>query len=148
MKVILLKDVPGTGKKGEVKDVAEGYARNYLFRLKLAGVASAGTLSTLQVHEKSVKRKSEQKKNDYKQLARKIERGKVKISRKVSEQGTLYGAITPLEILQSLHHTFGVDVEEKFLHVPEPIKKIGAHAVEIIFPDVVTAHFVVEIISE
>lgn len=148
MKVILLKDVPGTGKKGEVKNVADGYARNFLLQ---RGLASLGT-------EKAVAEKSEADSRQHKKAeedlleaqkkATKLDGQMVEIPAKVSDQGTLYAGIAAGAIVSAVKKQLGMAITPRQLRVTEPIKELGEHEVAVDFAHGLEATLTVSVLSE
>ncbi len=125
MKVILLKDVKGQGKKGEVKDVAEGYARNYLFKNKLAIEATPGNLKALEAQ----KRKSAQKEQEEKEKAIKLKDEladlTLEMKAKAGEGGRLFGSITSKQIAEKLEKDYGHKIDRRKIELDEPIRSLG-----------------------
>ncbi|NBD25073.1 50S ribosomal protein L9 [Paenibacillus glycinis] len=124
MKVIFLQDVKGQGKKGEVKEVSEGYVRNFLFPKNLAKPASDGNLKTLDAQNAAEKRKKEQEKADAQALAARLEAMKVVVKTKAGEGGRLFGAITTKQIAESLEG-LGVKIDKRKIELEEPIRTLG-----------------------
>ncbi|SDW99966.1 50S ribosomal protein L9 [Paenibacillus sp. CF384] len=124
MKVIFLQDVKGQGKKGEVKEVSEGYVRNFLFPKNLAKPASDGNLKTLDVQKASEQKKKEKEKEDAKALAERLEAMKIIVKTKAGEGGRLFGAITSKQIAESLEAQ-GVKVDKRKIELEEPIRTLG-----------------------
>ncbi|MCL6441972.1 MAG: 50S ribosomal protein L9 [Alicyclobacillus sp.] len=130
MKVILLANVKGQGKKGELKEVSEGYARNYLFPRKLAQEATDAALKQLQAQLDQKKRKEQQELEAARDLARRLEGAKVVIRAHAGEGGRLFGAITTKHIGDALAER-GFTVDRRKIHLPEPIRSLGGHQVQI-----------------
>lgn len=130
MKIILLKDISTVGKKGEAKDVSDGYARNFLLKNNLAMLATQGNIKQLEEEMKSKKAQRERAKGDFHALrAALMERGIV-IRKKANEKGELYAAVSPKEILEALHALrFPVPstLDEKTISIEKPIKTVGSH---------------------
>lgn len=134
MKVILQKDVPGTGKKGEVKDVADGYAQNFLLPQSFAKVATAAALSARVETEARQKKRMERELAEEQKIASRVDGAYITISGKVSVQGTLYAAVTPQSIAATIGKQLGVTVAPTQVHTQKPIKEVGEHMIEIQFP--------------
>lgn len=131
MKVILMKDIKGTGKKGDIINTSDGHARNYLFPRKLAVEASDGNLSKLS-HEKKTEDKKRQEALEAAQaLKAKIEEKTVTFAIKAGEGGKLFGSVTTKEIAQSLKKEHGIPVEKKKIVMDQPLKSIGTTSVKI-----------------
>ncbi|WP_338553744.1 50S ribosomal protein L9 [Paenibacillus sp. KS-LC4] len=124
MKVIFLADVKGQGKKGEVKDVSEGYVRNFLLPKGLVKPASDGNLKTLEVQNASEQKRKAQEKEDAKTLAKKMEEMTIVLKTKAGEGGRLFGAITSKQIGEQLAAQ-GVKVDKRKIELEEPIRTLG-----------------------
>lgn len=138
MKVILQQDVKGTGKKGQVLEVADGFARNFLFPKKLAIEATTGNIQDVS-HKKAVEqRRKEKEKEDAIKLCDKLNALKIEIKTKTGEGGRLFGSVTSKEIAESLKKQHGVEVDKRKLEIKEPIKVLGDFEVHVkVHPDVV-----------
>ncbi|BBH23410.1 50S ribosomal protein L9 [Paenibacillus baekrokdamisoli] len=124
MKVIFLQDVKGQGKKGEVKEVSEGYVRNFLFPKGLAKLASDGNLKTLEVQSASEQKRKEKEKEDANALAARLEAMIIVVKTKAGEGGKLFGAITSKQIAEALEAQ-GFKVDKRKLELEEPIRTLG-----------------------
>lgn len=124
MKVIFLQDVKGQGKKGEVKEVSEGYVRNFLLPKGLAKLASDGNLRTLEVQSASEQKRKEKEKEDAKALAARLEAMTIVVKTKAGEGGKLFGAITSKQIAEALEAQ-GHKVDKRKLELEEPIRTLG-----------------------
>ena len=124
MKVIFLKDVKGQGKKGDVKEVSEGYVRNFLLPKGLAKIASDGNLKTLEVQNASEQKRKEKEKEDAKTLAARIEELTVVVKAKAGEGGRLFGAVTSKQIAEALEAT-GIKIDKRKIELDEPIRALG-----------------------
>lgn len=148
MKVILLADVKGKGKKDQVLDVADGYAKNYLIAKKLAVAADAQNLNELKSREASKQYKYDQEKDAAMELAAKLNDTTVVLKRRAGVDSKLYGAVTSKEIVQQLMHDFGLEVDKKKLSLDAPIKAFGSYKIKVkLFTDV-TASLVVQVAAE
>jgi large subunit ribosomal protein L9 len=144
MKVILREDVYNLGKSGELVSVKEGYARNYLLPRNLAMLASNANVRQLE-HEKQVIELRQQKlKGTAQEQAKKLEGVKVSIKRKVGEQDKLFGSVTALDIAEAIAAA-GHKLDRRLIHLPEPIKAIGAFPIEIRLHREVTATLTVNV---
>ena len=121
MKVILLTDIKGKGKKDQVLEVADGYAKNYLLAKKLAVVADAQNLNELRNREASKQHKYDQEKAAATELATKLNDTTVVLKRKAGVDSKLYGAVTSKEIVQQLIQDFAIEVDKKKLSLDTPI---------------------------
>jgi large subunit ribosomal protein L9 len=147
MKVILLDDVAKLGRRGEVRDVSDGYARNFLIPKKLALSASAGNLKNL-VHIKNQQEsKAERIKGDAQGLQQRIEALTFEERRQASEEGKLFGSVTSQHIADFLDR-HGVKVERRRIHLDEPIKTLGETMVPVRLHADITAQLKVSVIRE
>ncbi len=137
VKVIFLKDVKGKGKKGEVKNVAEGYARNYLIPNGLAQEATKANIKNLEAMKKSEEKKAEQELQEAKQFKEELEKMTVEIKAKAGEGGRLFGAISTKQIADTLAK-LNKKVDKRKIMLDEPIRSLGYTNVPIkVHPDVV-----------
>ena len=130
MKVILQQDVRGQGKKGQLVDVSDGYARNFLLPKKLAVIATAENLNTMKQQEKARKAQEAAEKAQAQATAKQLEGLTVKIAAKAGEGGRLFGAVTAKEISEALSAQHGVDIAKTKLVLEEPIKACGGYQVK------------------
>lgn len=130
MKVILLKDVKGQGKSGELIEVSEGYARNFLLPRKLATQATKDNLNTMKQQEQARERQLSQEKADAQAAADKLEGIMVKIKAKAGAGGRLFGAVTSKEISEALVEQHGINVEKNKISQSEPIKAFGTYKIK------------------
>jgi len=144
MKVILLDDVAKLGRRGEVRDVSDGYARNFLIPKKLALSASAGNMKNLEHIKVQANAKADRVKGDAEALRQRIESLSLEERRQASEEGKLFGSVTSQDIVDFLDK-HGVKVERRRVHLDEPIKTLGETSVPIRLHQDVTAHFKVSV---
>ena len=144
MKVILLDDVAKLGRRGEVRDVSDGYARNFLIPKKLALSASAGNMKNLEHIKVQANAKADRVKSDAEALRQRIESLSLEERRQASEEGKLFGSVTSQDIVDFLDK-HGVKVERRRVHLDEPIKTLGETSVPIRLHQDVTAHFKVSV---
>jgi len=131
MQVLLLQNIPKIGKKGEVKNVADGYARNYLLRKNLAKVAVAGTVKSLKKQQEQQQRHYQDKKTEEGKMASRLSEIILKCERPAS--GTsLFGAIHPGDIAQLLEQQ-GIRVSHRDITLKKPIKHVGEHSYDVEF---------------
>ncbi len=138
MKVILLKDVKGSGKTGDIVNVSDGYATNYLFRQGLAQPATAQNLSALEAKRASELYKKEVALKDAKELAAKLGAVTVELTASVGANGKLFGALSSQSIADALEKT-GVPVDKKKIVLDQPIKQVGNYRVTVRLHPEVTA---------
>lgn len=147
MKVILREDIDGLGKSGELVTVKDGFGRNYLLPRKKAVLASEQNLRQLE-HEKAViTARNAKLKGAAEELAKKVGSIKITIKRKVGEQDKLFGSVTALDIAEAMAAQ-GQQVDRRGLHLPEPIKTVGTHEVELRLHREVAAKIKVEVVPE
>ena len=129
MKVVLLADVKGSGKKGEIVNVSDGYARNYLFPKNLAIVGDAKHINEANLKAGAEKHKKEVQRKNAAVLVSNMSGVTVKIYSKAGENGKLFGAVTQSQISDALKEQFDLDVDKKKIRLKEPIKELGIHEV-------------------
>ncbi|MFM1653512.1 50S ribosomal protein L9 [Brevibacillus sp. B_LB10_24] len=147
MKVIFLKDVKGQGKKGEVKDLSEGYVRNFLLPRGLAKEATDGNIKTLEAQKRSEEKRKEQEKQEAEELAVKLNELTVKISGKAGEGGRLFGAISSKQVVQALEEQAGIKLDKRKLEM-DAIRTLGVTQVKAKLYHDVTAVFKVHVTEE
>jgi large subunit ribosomal protein L9 len=131
MKVIFLKDVRGTGRTGEIKDVAEGHARNFLIPRGLAEAATPEKQAKLEA-QKQAREAARQRELESQQASAAALRGKtVRFSVRATEKGGLFKQITPLDIAKALKAQHQASIEEEAISLPAPIKTLGSHKASI-----------------
>ena len=130
MKVILQQDVRGQGKKGQLVDVSDGYARNFLLPRKLAVIATAENLNTITQLEKARMALDAAEKPEAAATAKKLEGLMVKIHAKAGEGGRLFGAVTAKEVSEALAAQHGVNIAKTKLVLDEPIKACGGYQIK------------------
>ncbi len=134
MRVIFLQNVPGTGQKGDVKEVADGYARNFLFRQKLARQATKEVLAQEELIQKKQMAVDNVELKQAQKDAGKIDGVELNIVEKASKTGTLYSAIGGKRIVDEIKKQFKVNVKPKQIEMKSAIKDIGEHNVLVKFP--------------
>lgn len=147
MKVVLLKDIKGKGKAGDIVNVSDGYASNYLFPNKLAVVGNAGNLNQAESKKQSDNYRKDQIRQEAFENAKKINGKEVTISVKIGENGKLFGSVTSKEIADEVSK-LGVEVDKKKVELNDNIKSVGKYNVKIkLHPDV-TAKCVVNVVAK
>lgn len=137
MKIILLKDVKGLGKEGDLADVKDGYARNYLFPKKLAIEATPANLNKWKKKKKEMEAKEKEEYENALKLKEKIESIDLKLKGKAGEGGKLFGSITSKDISDALKTQHNIDIDKKKIELEDNIKTLGTTEVEIkIYPEV------------
>ena len=138
MKVILTADIKGQGKKDQIVDVSDGYARNFLFPKKLAVVADNKALNEVKNKEASKQYKIETEKAAANAIAAKLAEVVVKISVNAGTDGRLYGSITSKDIAEALAKQHGVTIDKRKIVMPEPIKTYGTYNYDVrLYPEIV-----------
>ena len=130
MKVILQQDVKGQGKKGQLVEVSEGYARNFLLPRKLAIAATTDAINTLNLKEKARKAEEARMKAEAEATAEKLKEIQVKLTAKAGNGGKLFGAVTSKEISEGLKKQFNIDIPKQKLVLDEPLKAYGTYQVK------------------
>ena len=131
MKVILLKDIKRTGKKGDIKEVSDGYARNFLFPKKLAVAANNTAVKELNEKNKSQEIKAQKEYEAAVELGKKMEEMNVVIYSKAGDGGRLFGSITSKDIAEQLKKQHSIEVDKRKISLDEPIRVLGSRIVEI-----------------
>ena len=145
MKVILLDNIKGVGKKDEIINANDGYARNFLFPKKLAVEANADNLNRLKAKQASNERKRNIEEDAAHELARKLKDMKLTINAKVGENGKLFGGVTSKEISENLEKQYNIKVDKKKIELQETIKVVGNYVVEIRLFEGVVAKLKIEV---
>ena len=148
MKVILLQDVKGKGKKGQMIEVSDGYGRNFLLPRKLAVEATADNLNTMKLQEKAKKAEEARQKAAAEETAEKLKGLTVKIYARTGKDGRLFGAITSKEIAEGLLAQHKLDVPKQKIVLDEPIKAFGTYEVRAKLGYEVSAKFTVSVAEE
>ncbi len=130
MKVILSADVKGQGKKGDMIEVSEGYARNYLLPRKLAVKATADNMNALKLKEQARKAQIEREKEQARAYAKQLGASVVKVRAKGGENGKLFGSVTSKEISEALKEQHGINLEKNRIVLEENIKNFGSYEVK------------------
>jgi len=127
MKVILLEDVKGTGKKGQVVNASDGHARNFLFPRKLAIEANDTNLASLNAQQKKAEHKLSLEVKAAQDLAEKLQAKPVVIKAKVGDKGRMFGSISNKEVAEAIQSQLGVAVDKKKLVLTDPVKSVGKY---------------------
>jgi large subunit ribosomal protein L9 len=137
VRVILRQEVRGLGRPGEVKDVADGYAQNFLLPKGLAIEATAGEMKHLAQERQADKLKKDRAHADAEALAERLAAITLVFRLKAGEQGKTFGSVTNKDIAETLKREHRVDIDRTKIHLAEPLRSLGAHSVEIrLMPDV------------
>ncbi len=130
MKVILEQDVRGQGKKGQMVEVSDGYARNFLLPRKLAVEASAENINTMNMRDKARKAREAEEKAQAEAMVETLKNSPVKIRAKAGQGGRLFGSVTTKEISEALKEQYQLDVNKSKIVQPEPIKAFGSYEIK------------------
>ncbi len=131
MKVVFLQDVPNVASTGEIKEVADGYARNFLIPQKLALLASSSAASTVKAQLKAKARNQEKIRAESTELANQIEGKEVILKVRVGAKDRLYGSITSADIAAELESTAGLTIDKRKIELAEPIRQLGSYEVAV-----------------
>ena len=136
MKVILLEDVKAQGKKGELVEVSDGYARNFLFPKKLAKEADAAAMNDLKNKEAAKKYREEGEKKEAKELAQKLESLQVKLEIQAGAEGRVYGSVTAKDVAEALQKTYGIEIDKRKIEM-DAIKACGNYQLTVkVYPGI------------
>ncbi len=147
MKVLLLSDVKGTGKKGEIKEVADGYAKNFLLKTGKARIADNSAINENKMKKSADDYHKEMEKQSAQELANKLKRIKINIEIKCGENGKTFGSITSKEISEALNK-LGFEIDKRKIELKEPLKTIGQYEIAIKLHPEVTSKILLEIIGK
>ena len=148
MKVILLNDVKSLGKKGDLKEVSDGYARNFLFPKKLAVEATPGNLKKLEAERAHQALRQARDESSARELAKKLDCLSLTFVTKVGEGGKLFGSITSKDIVDRIQQETKIELDKKQLNLPETIKTMGEHEVTVTLYRGVTATVKIRVTAE
>ena len=148
MKVILKQDIKGVGKKDQIINAADGYARNYLFPKNLAVPADTGNMNNLKAKNESIAYKKGEDFKEAQKIAEKMKEITLKISVKAGDNGKLFGGVTAKEISETLKKDFNIEVDKKKILLPETIKVAGCTKVDIKLNEGVMASVQVMVVPE
>ena len=147
MQVVLLQDVAKLGKKGDVVNVTEGYARNFLYPRNLASAASEGKLKEISNQKQAQAAKKKQEEEKAKALAEKLKELTVVLKAKVGEGGRLFGAMSNKDIADGLKAQHGYEIDKKKIVLKDPIKTLGTYDITIKIHPVAQAQIKVEVVA-
>ena len=147
MKVILKEDIKGVGKKNEIINASDGYARNFLLPKNKAVEANAENMSKLQAQKNATQYKKDVEKEEAKKVADKMRKIMIKIKVKAGENGKIFGGVSAKEIAENLETQYSIKVDKKKIELKEPIKTLGMHNVDIKLYDGVIGKVKIDVIS-
>jgi large subunit ribosomal protein L9 len=149
LKVIFLKDVKGKGRKGDLKEVADGYARNYLLPRGLAVEANQGNLKTLKEQKRREEEKKQEEKRQAEELAEKLKAITLQIKTdKVGKNGRLFGSITSKQIREELKKQYHIEIDKKKIQLPEPIRTLGSTKITIKLHQEISVSLFVHVVED
>ena len=130
MKVILLTDVKGKGKKGQMIEVSDGYARNYMLPRKLAQEATADAVNTMRMHDKATAERQARERAEAVAISKQLRELTLVVKAKGGGAGRLFGAVTPTEIADALKKNAGINIDKRKLVLADNIKNVGTYTVK------------------
>jgi large subunit ribosomal protein L9 len=131
VKVLFVKEVAGTAKAGDVKEVASGYARNYLLPKHLAVLADDRTVEQIRKREEAARRRAEKELSEARDVAQRLRKLTVTVYAKTGEGGRLFGSVTNADVAQQLKREAGIDLDKRKIEIDPPIKSLGPHEVQV-----------------
>ena len=148
MEVILLQDVKSLGKKGDKVSVSEGYARNFLLKKKLGVEATAASENDLKLQKANEAKLAQQRLDEAKELAAKLEAGSVSVSIKTGSEGRVFGSVSSKEIAQAVKDQMNLTIDKKKIVLDEPIRSVGSTIVSVKLHPQVSAKLTVKVAGE
>lgn len=148
MKVILLKDVKNIGKQGEVKEVASGYAHNFLFKKGLAEEANTNNLAKLEAQKEEAREAAAAELQEAQDLKKELDGSEVEIKMKSGEDGRLFGSVSSKQVIEAYKEQKNVKLDRRKLDMPEPFRTLGYHKVNIKLHPEVTAQLKVHVVEQ
>lgn len=145
MKVILLQDVKGKGKKGQMLEVSDGYARNYMLPKKMAIEATADAINTKNMNDKAAAEKTAKERAEAVEISRRIRELTVTVKAKGGGAGRLFGSVTTQEIADALKASAGITLDKRKIVLSDPIKSVGTYTVQCKLGYEITAPLTVKI---
>lgn len=148
MKIILLQDVKSLGKKGEIVNVNDGYARNFILPKKLGLEATGKNMNDLKLQKANEEKIAQQIWDEAKELGQKLEAGKIQLAIKIGEGGRAFGSVSSKEISVAVKDQLGYDIDKKKIQLKDAIKTLGTHTVPVKLHPKVTAELKVIVTEE
>ena len=133
MKIVLTQDVPNLGKAGEIKEVADGYGRNYLLPKGYAAMATKGLIKQAQERAEAQKKRDVKNRSEAEQVAGRLNGQTVRFIVRVGELDRLYGSITNVDLAEKIQQQFGLEIDRRKIELGDPIKRAGVYSVPIRF---------------
>ena len=147
MKVILLQDVKGKGKKGQMIEVSDGYARNYMLPRKLAQEATADNIDTMRMNDKAAAEKAAKERAEAMEVSKRLRDMILEVTAKGGGSGKLFGSVTNQEIADALKAKAGITLDKRKIVISDPIKNVGTYTVQCKLGYEITAPLTVKIIE-
>ena len=147
MKVILLQDVKGKGKKGQMLEISDGYARNYLLPRKLAVEATADAVNTKKMNDKAAAEKAAKERAEAVEISKKLRELTLTVAAKGGGAGKLFGSVTNQEIADALKANAGIALDKRKIVISDPIKNVGTYTVQCKLGYEITAPLTVKIVE-
>ena len=148
MKVVFVENVPQVANAGDVKEVKDGYGRNYLIPRKLAVPATASALKQLDQHHQAADKKASKLESEAEKMAQKLDGKTIEMNVKSGSQGRLYGAVTNAHLAEELAKITGSAVDRRRVHLEEPIRRLGSYPVTVRLSNDISATVTVEVRGE
>ena len=148
MKVIFLEDVPRVAKAGEIKEVNDGYGRNFLIPQNLAVAASPSALSMVEGQMKRRARIQAQTEAEYAEMAKQLDGKEITLKARVGAKERLYGSVTSADIAEEIQNSMGLVVDKRKIELAEPIHQVGRYEMEIRLAKDIVSHIVVNVVAE
>jgi large subunit ribosomal protein L9 len=148
MRVVFLDDVENVARAGEIKNVANGYARNFLIPRKLATAATPAEVQRAEARARKIQAEQAQRDAAAQSIVDKLGDAVIRIPARVGEQGRLYGSVTSTDIADELSKLAGTEIEHRQVALAAPIKDVGAHQLTVTFTRNVKAQVTVEVVPE
>ena len=145
MKVIFLQDVKGKGKKGQMAEISDGYARNFLLPKKLAMEATADAINTMRMNDKAAAEKAAQERAEAVEISKKLREMTLVVTAKGGGAGKLFGSVTSQEIADALKAKSGIAIDKRKIVLSDPIKSVGTYTVQCKLGYEITAPLTVKI---
>lgn len=148
MKVIFTKNVPGVGSKGDIKNVSDGYYRNFLEPKKNAILATQEMLAVWESKRQQIMIEKEQLKKQFEEMKRRIGGGHIRIEKKVTKAGTLYGGVKKSDIAVAIKEALKLEISEESIVLKSPIKQVGQHEITIHLAEGIETTLPIEVVSK
>ncbi len=148
MRVVFLDDVEGTARAGEIKNVADGYARNFLLPRKLAAAATTTTVQKAESRAKAIAKEQDRLDESARAIAAKVSAASIVIPARAGTEGRLFGSVTATDIAEAINASAGTSLEHRQVGLEQPIKEVGSHTVSVTLTRNVKADVTVEVTAE